>query len=138
MNMGYWNSGGYWCFNYVVLRKVKAANPIGGIGVLYDGSSIASATAPGVTMQKTNGSSALVSFFHTYRGGSGLTMSSVTPNGFTNHSCGVLAAQNGTSHGLGIFSKAQATSSSNVTFATYAAGTEGTYHKSATIEVLAA
>ena len=134
MSMGYWNSSGYWGFNYVVLRKAKTSNPIGGIQVSY-GTSPTTATAPGVTMQKSNGSSALVSFFHTYRGASGLTMSAVTPNGFTNHACRVLAAPNGTSQGYGIFSQAQATSSSTTTFATYSAG--GEYNKSATIEVLA-
>lgn len=137
MSMGYWNSGVFWCFNYVVLRKVKTANPIGDVKVSYTEGSIASATAPGLTMQKANGSSALLSFFHTYRGGPGLTMSTVTPSGFTNHYCTVLSAPNGTSHGLGIFSRAQATSSVDTTFATYSAGTEGFYNKSATVEVLA-
>ena len=142
MSMGYWNSGGYWCFNYVVLRKAKTANPIGGIQVSYTAASggaetIASATAPAVTMQNTNGSSALVSFFHTYKQGTGLTMSTVTPSGFTNHYCGTRDAPNATSQGYGIFSKTQATSSTDTTFATYSAGALGTYHKSTTIEVLA-
>jgi hypothetical protein len=140
MDMGFWNSTAMWCFNYVVLRKVKTATPIGGIQLSYavqGGPLITSATAPGVTMEKTNGSSALVSFFHTYRGAAGLTMSAITPGGFTNHYCAVQTAQNATSHGLGIFSKTQATSSENTTFATYPAGAEGNYHKSTTIEVLA-
>lgn len=137
MSMGYWNSGSYWGFNYVVLRKAKTASPIGGVQVSYTAGTITSATAPAVTMQKSNGSSALVSFFHTYRGGPGLTMSTVTPGDFTNHYCGVLAAPNGTSQGYGIFSRAQASNSADTTFATYSAGAPGSYNKSATIEVLA-
>lgn len=139
MNMGYWNSGVYWCFNYVVLRKVKTSSPIGGIQLAYTSGTISSATAPAVTMQKTNGSSALVSFFHTYKAsGSAMAMSSITPNGFTNHYCGVQTTPNGQSAGLGIFSKTQATASTETTFAAYSAGTEGSYNKSATIEILAA
>ena len=136
MSMGYWNSGSFWCFNYVVLRKVKTSSPIGGIQVSYTSGAVTSATAPGVTMQKTNGSSALVSFFHTYRSTSDIAISSVTPGDFTNHYCATRTAPNGTSHGLGIFSKAQATSSSTTTLANYSVG-GNLYHKSATIEVLA-
>ena len=136
MSMGYWNSTAFWCFNYVVLRKAKTAIPIGGIQVSYASGATTSATAPSVTMQKANGSSALVSFFHTYRTTAGITISTVTPGDFTNHYCATRAAPNGTSHGFGIFSQAQATSSATTTFANYSTGGD-LYHKSATIEVLA-
>lgn len=137
MNMGFWNSSAMWCFNYVVLRKVKTSSPIGGIQVPFTNGAVTSATVPGVTMEKTNGSSALVSFFHTYRSTSGITISTVTPGDFTNHYCATRAAPNGTSHGFGIFSMPQAAGSTNTTVATYSVGGD-LYHKSATIEVLAA
>lgn len=138
MSMGYWNSSGFWCFNYVVFRRFKTASPIGGIQLSYSTGSITSATAPGVTMQNTNGSSALVSFIHTYRYTSGLSISATTPGSWTNHFCNAVASPNGTSHGVGAFTLPQATSSTANTFATYSAAAPGDYHKAATIEVLAA